>query len=390
MALLKNKKRSFLTMIGIVIGIAAVSTIMSIGRGFERYVMDALNPEEGDLVTVDIAFQSEDPMWMLETNDELFTDRDLQSLERLSGVAEATRIEGNLQYTSLDTRVNGEERYVDITLTEESGRGVSVGRGLQLSDYTRSSRVAVIPHTLAEEMFLIPEESVGKGIRLGDELYTIIGVYEAAIDRTGLFSEFMLDEVEIPAASYNLYHTQGGTASEVRLTVQRGSLPSEVASEAVTYLEEEGSMRAMGSYEHWDMSMMTDGVSQVLNGITLFIASVAGISLFIAGIGVMNMMYISVSERTKEIGIRRALGASQKSIRLQFVLEGVMMTSIGGAFGYLLGLMFSAAAAILLPFSTGVDMVTVLVSLGISSLVGLIFSYAPANAAGKKEIIDII
>nr|WP_282705458.1 ABC transporter permease [Aerococcus urinaeequi] len=88
--------------------------------------------------------------------------------------------------------------------------------------------------------------------------------------------------------------------------------------------------------------------------------------------------------------MRRALGASQSSIRAQFVLEGVLMTSIGGVIGYLLGLLFSSIAAALLPFSVGVDLVTVLISLGVSSLVGLIFSYAPANAASKKEIIEII
>lgn len=389
-ALWKNKKRSFLTMIGIVIGIAAVSTIMSIGRGFEQYVMESLNPDEGELLTVDVQFIANDMDWMTETSDPLFSEMDLQMIQNIPGVQEAEMFEMDASFASVTTMVEGEETYLDVVMTEDKGRPVIAGRPIDMLDNGNESRVVVIPFSVVEDRFETEEEAVGRGITLSDQLYTIVGVYESDLDASGLLGGFMPEEIELPKNSYQRYHETNMPEDTITITVARGSLPSDIANEAIALLEEDGSMRTMGSYEHFDMSALDDGISEVLGGITLFIASVAGISLFIAGIGVMNMMYISVSERTKEIGIRRALGASQSSIRAQFVLEGVLMTSIGGVIGYLLGLLFSSIAAALLPFSVGVDLATVLISLGVSSLVGLIFSYAPANAASKKEIIEII
>ncbi|MFL2062065.1 ABC transporter permease [Marinilactibacillus psychrotolerans] len=389
-ALLKNKKRSFLTMIGIVIGIAAVSTIMSIGRGFENYVLDSLNPDEGELLTVDIQFQADDPDWMLETNEDLFTDMDMRMIENVPGVQSVETINMNSEYASFDTTIDGEENYLEASLIEDSGSPVVAGRPLDSIDNERENRVVVVPYSLIESQYASEEAALGKGLSLGDQLYTIVGVSEGDVDASGILAGFLPQEIEIPKSSYNRYHEEDTIEDQISITVARGSLPSDVAEESVSLLEEEGTMRDRGTYTHFDMSALDDGLSQVLRGITLFIASVAGISLFIAGIGVMNMMYISVSERTKEIGIRRALGASQKSIRAQFVLEGVMMTSIGGIFGYLFGWLFSSIASFFLPFSTGLDLFTILVSIGVSALVGLIFSYAPANAASKKEIIDIL
>lgn len=389
-ALWKNKKRSFLTMVGIVIGIAAVSTIMSIGRGFENYVMESLNPDEGELLTVDVQFMAEDMDWMYETNDPFFSEMDLQMIRNIPGVQEAEIYQAASDYASVTTMVEGEETYLDVVMTEDKGRPVIAGRSIDMLDNGNESRVAVVPFSVVADRFETEAEAVGRGITLGDQLYTIVGIYESDLDSSGLLGGFMSEEIELPKNSYQRYHESDTIEDTLTLTVARGSLPSDIAEEAIAVLEEDGAMRTMGTYEHFDMSALDDGISEVLGGITLFIASVAGISLFIAGIGVMNMMYISVSERTKEIGIRRALGASQSSIRAQFVLEGVLMTSIGGVIGYLLGLLFSSIAAALLPFSVGVDLMTVLISLGVSSMVGLIFSYAPANAASKKEIIEII
>lgn len=377
-------------MIGIVIGIAAVSTIMSIGRGFENYVLESLNPDEGELLTVDIQFQADDTDWMFETNEDFFSDNDLRMIESVTGVQSVEILSMNSEYASFDTMIDGKENYIDASLIEDSGRTVIAGRSLDFIDNEKENRVMVAPYSLVESQYETEEAAIGKGLSLGDQLYTIVGIYEGDDDASGILAGFLPQEIEIPKNSYNRYHEEDTIEDQISITVARGSLPSDVAEESIALLEEEGSMNDRGIYTHFDMSALDDGLSQVLRGITLFIASVAGISLFIAGIGVMNMMYISVSERTKEIGIRRALGASQKSIRAQFVLEGVMMTSIGGILGYLFGWLFSSIASFFLPFSTGLDLLTILVSIGVSALVGLIFSYAPANAASKKEIIDII
>lgn len=392
-ALLKNKKRSILTMIGIVIGIAAVSTIISIGRGFEQFVLDSLNPDEGELLTVDIQFQADDIEWMYETNEAMFSDMDIRMVQSLPSVNQAEIPSMDWESISMELAIREETEYITASLVDDHGRQTVAGRSLDQLDNEMGSRMAVLPMSLAERFSNTGniEDTVGLGISLDGQLYTVVGVYEEIEELSGVFdSFFIMDEVEIPRESYGQYNDDSFFSDQLSVTVNQGYLPSEVADEVVSLMEEEGSMSARGEYTHWDMSEIDDGISQVLRGITLFIASIAGISLFIAGIGVMNMMYISVSERTKEIGIRRALGASQKSIRAQFVLEGVMMTSVGGIFGYLFGLLFASIASAFLPFSVGIDFFTVAVALGVSALIGLIFSYAPANAAGKKEIIEIL
>lgn len=390
-ALLKNKKRSFLTMIGIVIGIAAVSTIVSIGRGFERYVTDSLNPDDGELLTVDIWFQSTNLEWANETSEDIFSDYDIHLVESIEGIEEVTIPTYEFDSTSEDVLMENETTHEIIEFVDDQGSPVIAGRSLDLMDSYTHSRSVVVPLTLAEEWAEDIESVIGRGLSLKDQKFTIVGVYEAIGESDDVFGGlFETNGIEMPRATYLHYYEEEEDNSELEVTLTQGYLPSEVAEEAVEVLEENGSMRQRGEYEYFDLSAIDDGLALVLRGITLFIASIAGISLLIAGIGVMNMMYISVSERTKEIGIRRAMGAKQKTIRLQFVLEGVMMTSIGGVFGYVLGLLFSGIASLFLPFSVGVDLVTVAIALGISGLIGLIFSYSPANAASKKEIIDIL
>lgn len=149
-------------------------------------------------------------------------------------------------------------------------------------------------------------------------------------------------------------------------------------------------MRQRGEYQVSNMAMMTDGISEVLNSITLFISAVAGISQFIACVGMMNVMYISVSERTKEIGIRRALGATRGAIRMQFLLEGMTLTLVGGFIVHSLGMIVSYAIGNVMDISITVDLFTVCLAVGVSSGIGLIFSVMLASEAAKKELIDIL
>lgn len=146
-----------------------------------------------------------------------------------------------------------------------------------------------------------------------------------------------------------------------------------------------GESRAQGEYQAYDPTSEIKQLGSMLDQMTLFISAVAAISLFIAGVGVMNMMYISVSERTKEIGIRRALGANAKSIKRQFLFEGIVLTVSGGVIGYILGILIAFAASFALPFSVRPDMMTVLISIGTSVVIGVCFSYLPASAAAKKN-----
>ncbi len=196
--------------------------------------------------------------------------------------------------------------------------------------------------------------------------------------------------IQIPKNSYLHYFNIENDSSSLTITLDEGVQPDKVTTEVISNLNEKGTMRDLGDYQVLDTAILTKGIGSILSTITYFITSVAGISLFIAGVGVMNMMYISVSERTKEIGIRRALGATRRSIMIQFLLEGLTLTVSGGIIGYLIGMLFAYALGILIKVNVSVDLFTILLAVGVSSVIGLLFSVMPASEAAKKDLIDIL
>ena len=157
-----------------------------------------------------------------------------------------------------------------------------------------------------------------------------------------MFGDMSSYQAQIPKKAYEYYLIKGDEASySIVVTMKKGIRPDEVTNKVLDKLKKSGSMRQQGSYHSFDTAILSKGIGKVLSTITYFITAVAGISLFIAGVGVMNMMYISVSERTKEIGIRRALGATQRSIMIQFLIEGVLLTFTGGVIGYIIGMILA-------------------------------------------------
>lgn len=262
-----------------------------------------------------------------------------------------------------------------------------MGRRLSKEDYQTHQKVTAIDKKMAQALFEDEKNALGRGLELKGELFTIIGVFELP-ETESIFS--MGVNVEVPESSYLDYFPKKASGTLIRLTIDSDATPNKVTTKVINTLKNEGTMRESGTYGVMDLSALTDGIGNILNGLTYFISAIAGISLFIAGVGVMNMMYISVSERTKEIGIRRALGATEKSIKMQFLLEGITITLIGGVIGYLLGIVVAWFISLFLPFSISVDLFTIVLSIGISTVIGLVFSVMPASAAAKKDLIDIL
>ena len=206
-----------------------------------------------------------------------------------------------------------------------------------------------------------------------------------------MFGDMSSYQAQIPKKAYEYYLIKGDEASySIVVTMKKGIRPDEVTNKVLDKLKKSGSMRQQGSYRSFDTAILSKGIGKVLSTITYFITAVAGISLFIAGVGVMNMMYISVSERTKEIGIRRALGATQRSIMIQFLIEGVLLTFTGGVIGYIIGMILAYGIGSLMKIHVTVDLFTIVVAVGVSTLIGLIFSVMPAREAAKKDLIDIL
>lgn len=386
-SIFKNKKRSALTMFGIIIGIAAVIAILSIGRGFERDTIKSLTSEESDKLEVNIDFVPNNNN-LYESNLDLIQSSDFSLLKTIDGVEEVSYPKTDLTYIYKDIPVKEKTKSTRIGVVTKKGKAVSYGRALTAFDNQTQNKVVTLDASLAKELFGTASEAVGRGFEMDQEVFTIVGVFPAGAEES-MFS-VGATKVQIPRKTYTHFFGNEKNTGSVVLTLVNGSKINKIAEKAINKLKANGAMRQQGEYQVSNMAMMTDGISNVLSSITLFISAVAGISLFIAGVGVMNMMYISVSERTKEIGIRRALGATRGAIRLQFLLEGMTLTLVGGIIGYLLGMLVAYAIGSVMDIHVSVDLFTVCLAVGVSSGIGLLFSVMPASEAAKKDLIDIL
>lgn len=395
-AINNNRKRSILTMIGIIIGVSAVIAILAIGRSYERQTIESLTKSDNGKIQAQILFNPNDDSFY-ETNRPAFQSSDLELVRQVSGVESAEFEKQESNSISFSALVQNKNQSIEAKLVQQTKSDILVGRNLSKADNLNRSRVAVVNEDLAKDLYGTPENALNRGVLISGQNYAIVGVYggtemsDEEAQMASMFGEMSSYQVQIPKKAYEYYLIKGDDASySILVTMKKGTRPDEVTNKVLDKLKKSGSMRQQGSYRSFDTAILSKGIGKVLSTITYFITAVAGISLFIAGVGVMNMMYISVSERTKEIGIRRALGATQRSIMIQFLIEGVLLTFTGGVIGYFIGMILAYGIGSLMKIHVTVDLFTIVVAVGVSTLIGLIFSVMPAREAAKKDLIDIL
>ncbi|MCJ0573613.1 ABC transporter permease [Enterococcus cecorum] len=395
-AINNNRKRSILTMIGIIIGVSAVIAILAVGRSYERQTIESLTKSDNGKIQAQILFNPNDNSFY-ETNRPAFQSSDLELVRQVSGVESAEFEKQESNSISFSALVQNKNQSIEAKLVQQTKSDILVGRNLSKADNLNRSRVAVVNEDLAKDLYGTPENALNRGVLISGQNYAIVGVYSGTemsdeeAQMASMFGEMSSYQVQIPKKAYEYYLIKGDDASySILVTMKKGTRPDEVTNKILDKLKKSGSMRQQGSYRSFDTAILSKGIGKVLSTITYFITAVAGISLFIAGVGVMNMMYISVSERTKEIGIRRALGATQRSIMIQFLIEGVLLTFTGGVIGYFIGMILAYGIGSLMKIHVTIDLFTIVVAVGVSTLIGLIFSVMPAREAAKKDLIDIL
>ena len=383
-------------MIGIIIGVSAVIAILAIGRSYERQTIESLTKSDNGKIQAQILFNPNDDSFY-ETNRPAFQSSDLELVRQVSGVESAEFEKQESNSISFSALVQNKNQSIEAKLVQQTKSDILVGRNLSKADNLNRSRVAIINEEFAKDLYGTPENALNRGVLISGQNYAIVGVYSGTemsdeeAQMASMFGEMSSYQVQIPKKAYEYYLIKGDDASySILVTMKKGTRPDEVTNKVLDKLKKSGSMRQQGSYRSFDTAILSKGIGKVLSTITYFITAVAGISLFIAGVGVMNMMYISVSERTKEIGIRRALGATQRSIMIQFLIEGVLLTFTGGVIGYFIGMILAYGIGSLMKIHVTVDLFTIVVAVGVSTLIGLIFSVMPAREAAKKDLIDIL
>ncbi|MDU5527203.1 ABC transporter permease [Finegoldia magna] len=388
--IIKNKKRSLLTMLGIIIGIAAVITIIAIGRGFQDYVVDSLMGGEDKELSVAFYFQPDNPTNSVGSNTSVFTEKNIRDISQMTDVVKVESDPDQFQNDLLNVSIRKNDGKMESAFAkpvEETESKIVNGRAITKLDGENNQKVAVISQKIADEIFE-NEDPINKTVLVKNDYFVIVGVKENNA-ATSLFS--IGNDVDLPKGTLQSRQPKDNNSiSMINVVLKNGTKVQDKAKEIKEYLEKNGPMKAAGSYSFVDIAKQIEGISSVLGSITIFISLIAAISLLIAGIGMMNMMYISVAERIKEIGIRRAIGAKKKEILYQFMLEGIIVTVIGGIIGYIIGMIAAFIASKFLPFPIKLELMPVLISLGISMGIGIVFTYSPANTAANKNVIDII
>ncbi|WP_046175998.1 ABC transporter permease [Domibacillus indicus] len=380
-SVLAHKLRSILTMLGIIIGVAAVITVVAIGQGGEQMLKSQLT---GAGNTVNVYYEPSDEELRANPNiymESFFTEQDINELEQLPNVKNVvastmTMMTTRYRETSLDTTTYGiNEAYLDV-----NELAVDQGRTLGRPDFVSGARVGVISAELNKELFE-GKSGLGEIIWQNGQPIEVVGIAQKP---DGLFAFGTMD-VYIPA---NTYKTSFGALDYTSVDVQAADSDSlqTVGEEATALLNE--LHQTEDSYQVMNLEEMAEGVGQVTTIMTTIIGSIAGISLLVGGIGVMNIMLVSVTERTREIGIRKALGATQRQILTQFLIEALTLTSIGGIIGILLGAGASSAVSYFAEWPSLISWQVVVGALLFSMIIGVIFGMLPASKAAKLDPID--
>lgn len=377
-SILKNKRRNIFTMIGIIIGIAAVITIMSLGNGFKKTAADEFSDSGAGKNSALISFMTSSGE---SAKNNPFSQQDIGIVKQIDGVSDAKIKETEDQGYS--AKMTNPQKKGDISiLKKDEVTRPEEGKGFDSEDNELRKKVVTVDDKIAKDVF--NKDAIGKTLYIDGQGFEVVGIVNDMMNPKA---------VSMPSQTFNQY--MGNLQQDfpsLQLTIADNANKKEVANKVADKLNKNGSGISDGSYSYNDTEEMMKGINKVFDGITYFVAAVAGISLFIAGIGVMNVMYISVTERTEEIAIRRAFGVKSRDIEVQFLVESVVLCVLGGLIGLILGILIASLVDAVTPdyIKSVVSISSVVIAVGVSMLIGIVFGWIPARAAAKKELIDII
>ncbi len=377
-SILKNKRRNIFTMIGIIIGIAAVITIMSLGNGFKKTAADEFSDSGAGKNSALISFMTNSGE---SAKNNPFSQQDIGIVKQIDGVSDAKIKETEDQGYS--AKMTNPQKKGDISiLKKDEVTSPEEGKGFDSEDNELRKKVVTVDDKIAKDVF--NKDAIGKTLYIDGQGFEVVGIVNDMMNPKA---------VSMPSQTFNQY--MGNLQQDfpsLQLTIADNANKKEVANKVADKLNKKGTGMGDGSYSYNDTEEMMKGINKVFDGITYFVAAVAGISLFIAGIGVMNVMYISVTERTEEIAIRRAFGAKSRDIELQFLVESVVLCVLGGLIGLILGILIASLVDAVTPdyIKSVVSVSSVVIAVGVSMLISIVFGWIPARAAAKKELIDII
>lgn len=408
-----NKMRTLLTMLGIIIGIAAVIAIMTVGDSINTSVTTSMQEMGANNLTVGLKRKStteevtKDGMRFGAGNQRSISDEDYMTEEMLNELTKtyADKIkcislsvsvgQGTAEDADLSANVN--LTGVNSGYLETNELTMISGRSLSEKDQAGAKKVVLVSDKLVETLFAGDTLSALEStidVNLNDRYYTytIVGIYE--YEENSTYSEESDEEVTTDVympldTARNQNHTTTGY-SQFTVVTNTDVDTSSFMEEVETFFNKYYSRNENYQVSVTSMESMLSSMTEMLSTISIAISIIAGISLLVGGIGVMNIMLVSITERTREIGTRKALGATNGSIRLQFIMESIVICLLGGFIGIILGIVLGAVAVEIMGYAASPSIGGIVFSVAFSIFIGVFFGYYPANKAAKLNPIDAL
>ena len=400
-----HKLRSILTMLGIIIGIAAIITIVSTIKGTNEQIKENLIGAGNNVVSVQLNQNGNqyDLSWSpLPDTVRVISEETRQALEDING-AEEVSLYYSRSYAEgffyLDTPFNGNILGVDRHYFSTYGMQIRAGRGFTEKDYTEFRKVALVDSTAAKSLFS-GADPVGKEIEFRSDVYTVVGVIGPAEEFTPTINSLNDYYLYANNGSGSIYFPdslwpalyQFDEPQSVAIKVKNTDVMASVGKKAADLLT--GS-QIIGTdtgfdYRSADMLEQAQQLQNMSKSTNTQLIWIASISLLVGGIGVMNIMLVSVTERTSEIGLKKALGAKKKRILLQFLTEAAVLTSIGGIIGVLTGIGLAELISGLMQIPVAISAPAIIIAVVFSTLIGVIFGLLPATKAANLNPIDAL
>lgn len=374
-----NKMRSFLTMLGIIIGVASVIILVSLVNAYMSYMTESFASLGTNQITVNMINLPSRSVSV----DEMFAFYE-ENMDVFDNMSPTVNVSGTVKHgndSMSRTSISGvSEDYLDI-----KDWNLEYGRNIQYSDIISRQKVCVIGSYVAEELYGSAEKAYEETVKVNGYAFKIVGIAEQQEDN---MEDGGSDDFLWMPYSQAVKMARNANVNNYTFTITDLTKASDDTALIEDFLYEK--FKDEDLYTVTAMSEMLDSLNSMIAMVSAGLGGIAGISLLVAGVGVMNIMLVSVTERTREIGIRKALGAKRSVIMQQFVIEAAVTSSLGGVIGIILGSVATSAVGVAAGLNATPTPSAIIISFSVSVGIGLLFGYMPASRAAKLNPIDAL